>query len=36
MIKVEYPKRVSEDVLKNIVIMGPPKCGKTYLANHLE
>ncbi|CAD8206755.1 unnamed protein product [Paramecium octaurelia] len=36
MIKVEYPKKVSEDVLKNIVIMGPPKCGKTHLANYLE
>ena len=35
-VKVEYPRRVEDDVMKHIIIMGPPKCGKTALLKHLE
>ena len=35
-VKVDYPKRVKDDVMRHIVIMGTPKSGKTSLLNHLS
>ena len=30
---VEYPKRVEDDVMRHVIIMGHPKSGKSALLN---
>ncbi len=35
-VKVEYPTKVAEDVMKHILIIGWPKAGKTTMMQHLE
>lgn len=35
-VKVEYPAKVEDDVMRHIVIVGNPKSGKTALLNHLQ
>ena len=35
-VKVEYPAKVAEDVMKHIFILGWPKSGKTTMMQHLE
>ena len=35
-VKVEYPVKVEDDVMRHIVIVGNPRSGKTALLNHLQ
>lgn len=33
---MDDPKKVADDQIQHILIVGPPKCGKTTLAQYLQ